>query len=37
MWLDVLVIPFMDHNLVMAKGLAKLTETMSHDIQGHLK
>ena len=25
----------MDHSLVVAKGLAKINETMSHALQGH--
>ena len=27
----------MDHSLVMAKGLAKLNEAMSHAVQGYPK
>ena len=27
----------MDHSLVMAKGLAKLNEAMSHAVQGYSK
>ena len=27
--------PFMDHSLVMVRGLAKLNEAMNHTVQGH--
>ena len=28
-------VPFMDHSLVVAKGLVELNEAMSHAVQGH--
>ena len=28
-------LPFMDHSLVVAKGLAGINETMSHAVEGH--
>ena len=30
-------VPFMDHSLVVAKGLVELNEAMSHAVQGHPK
>ena len=30
-------ISFMDQNLIVAKGLVWLNETMSHAMQGHLR
>ena len=34
-YIYIYIIPFMDHSLVMAKGIASPNEAMTHGTQGH--